>query len=81
MTGRMRMADMIRFSVATVLGLAVAFPLYYVVAGSFFSIGEFSSYPPTLFPRSLSAITFVRALRESMVARFKIGRAASRERV
>ncbi len=72
MTGRMRMADMIRFSVATVLGLAVAFPLYYVVAGSFFSIGEFSSYPPTLFPRSLSAINFVRALRESMVARFML---------
>jgi sn-glycerol 3-phosphate transport system permease protein len=66
------MADMIRFSVATVLGLAVAFPLYYVVAGSFFSIGEFSSYPPTLFPRSLSAINFVRALRESMVARFML---------
>lgn len=72
MTGRMRMADMIRFSVASVLGLAVVFPLYYVVAGSFFSIGEFSSYPPTLFPRSLSAINFVRALRESMVARFML---------
>lgn len=72
MTGRMRMAEMIRFSVASVLGLAVVFPLYYVVAGSFFSIGEFSSYPPTLFPRSLSVINFVRALRESMVARFML---------
>lgn len=72
MKARMKRSDIAKAAGATVLGLAVVFPIYYAFAASFFSIGEFSSYPPTLVPRSLSPVNYVRALTESMLPRFMV---------
>ena len=58
--------------VATIMGLVVVFPIYYAVAASFFSVGEFSSYPPRLFPSSFSPVHYVRAITESPLLRFMI---------
>jgi sn-glycerol 3-phosphate transport system permease protein len=57
---------------ATLLGLIVVFPIYYAFAASFFSIGEFASYPPKLFPSSFSPVHYVRAVTGSPLVRFMV---------
>ncbi len=55
---------------ATLLGFVVVFPIYYTVAASFFSLHEFSMFPPRLFPTSFSPIHYIRAITESPLLRF-----------
>jgi sn-glycerol 3-phosphate transport system permease protein len=62
--------DVVEFLVALLLGAIVVFPLYYVFAGAFFTISEFSAYPPLLVPSSLSLDNLMRAIRKSMLLRF-----------
>lgn len=40
------------YAVALAAGLVIVFPVLYGILGAFKSAAEFSSYPPTLFPRS-----------------------------
>ncbi len=65
-------SDIVKATGATMLGLVVVFPIYYAFSASFFTIGEFSTYPPTLFPSTLSLVNYIRALTESMLARFMV---------
>ncbi len=57
---------------ATSLGLLVVFPIYYAIAASFFSIDEFATYPPRLFPSSFSSVHYVRAITGSPLLRFML---------
>lgn len=70
MKSTMKTSDKLKFLLATILGIVVVFPIYYAFAASFFTVGEFSTYPPTLFPSSLSLIQYVRAVTESPLIRF-----------
>lgn len=72
MKTRIRIHGAFESVIATILGLIAVFPIYYMVAGAFFSVSEFSSYPPTLFPSSLKFSNFARALSESMISRFMV---------
>ncbi|MEU8224750.1 carbohydrate ABC transporter permease [Kribbella sp. NPDC048915] len=49
----MRPGRIITYVVLVGAALLVVFPVYYVIAGSFMSPGQISSYPPDLFPRGL----------------------------
>lgn len=64
--------DVMKALVATLLGLVVMFPICYAFSASFFTIQEFSSYPPKLFPSSFSLHNYVRALTESLLMRFMV---------
>ena len=57
---------------ATIFGLVVTFPIYYMVAGSFFSIREFSSFPPTIVPSTIRLLNIQRAINESTLIRFML---------
>lgn len=55
------------------LGLFVAFPLYYVILAGFKTEGEFGSFPPTILPNSFTYIeNFKEVLFNSMIPRFML---------
>ena len=62
--------DMLKIVISTLIGIVVLFPIYYILAGSFFSIGEFSTATPTMFPSTFKLTNYVRALRDTMLMRF-----------
>jgi sn-glycerol 3-phosphate transport system permease protein len=66
----MRRDEVVKAIVATLLGLILVFPIYYTFAASFFEVHQFSASPPHLFPTNFSLHNYVRALRESHLARF-----------
>ncbi len=70
MSKRIQRVHGIKFISATLLGIIVVFPIYYIFAASFFSLSEFSTYPPTIIPSSLALVQYVRALTESPLIRF-----------
>jgi sn-glycerol 3-phosphate transport system permease protein len=70
MMNRRTAFDSVKMLAATTIGLVVVFPLYYIFAGAFYKIGEFTAYPPTLFPDSFQLGNFIRALRDTLLIRF-----------
>ena len=68
----MTKTEIIKAIAATILGLFIVFPIYYAIAASFFTITEFSTYPPMLFPSHISMVNYVRALSESLLVRFMV---------
>ncbi len=68
----MTKAEIMKALIATILGLLLVFPIYYTIVASFFTVTEFSTYPPTLFPSQISLINYVRALSESLLMRFMV---------
>lgn len=64
------MFPLLRTVLVILLAMITLFPLYYLFVGSFFSIGEFSSYPPKLFPSQLHWTNYLRATQESPLIRF-----------
>jgi sn-glycerol 3-phosphate transport system permease protein len=52
-TLRKGLADAAVAAAALAVGLVIVFPVLYGILGAFKSAAEFSSYPPTLFPKSL----------------------------
>lgn len=59
-----------RTLLVVLLALITLFPFYYLFVGSFFSIEEFSTYPPKLFPLRLTLNNYLRAVKESPLLRF-----------
>ncbi|PKL11946.1 MAG: carbohydrate ABC transporter permease [Spirochaetae bacterium HGW-Spirochaetae-8] len=70
MITRAKVFDGLKLLIASILGLVVVFPLYYIFAGAFFEIGEFTTYSPTLFPASFQLNNFIRALQDTYLLRF-----------
>lgn len=55
------------------LGLIVAFPLYYAILAGFKTEGEFGAFPPTILPNSFAYIdNFKEVLFNSMIPRFML---------
>ena len=68
----MRKKNVYKTVVATLLGLVVLFPIYYAFVASFFSLRDFTSPIPLLFPPQFSFHNYVRALTESLLPRFMV---------
>jgi sn-glycerol 3-phosphate transport system permease protein len=66
----MKKGELAKAITATLLALVVLFPIYWAFSASFFSLKEFSAFPPLLFPKSFSLDNFRRALTESLLPRF-----------
>ncbi|MFA5514375.1 MAG: carbohydrate ABC transporter permease [Sphaerochaetaceae bacterium] len=64
--------NIVKGAVATLFGLIVIFPIFYAFSASFFSVSDFSTYPPKIFPPGFSPHNYVRAFKESLLLRFML---------
>lgn len=64
--------NVIKAIVATFFGLIVVFPIFYAFSASFFSVSDFSTYPPKIIAPSFNGTNYVRAFKESLLLRFML---------
>lgn len=70
---RARRREMLVSLLALLIGLVLIFPIVYGVLGAFKTPAEFSSYPPTVFPKSLTNLdNFKNALHQAPFLRFML---------
>lgn len=72
MKHKIKMGEIVRGTIATLIGLVIVFPIFYAFSASFFSVQEFAVYPPRILPKSLSLHNYIRVFRESLLFRFMI---------
>ncbi|MGI6466871.1 MAG: carbohydrate ABC transporter permease [Sphaerochaetaceae bacterium] len=72
MRNRFLKTELLKGIAATLLGLAIIFPIYYAFVASFFTIQDFSLYPPKIFITSLNWQNYIRAFKESLLFRFML---------
>jgi hypothetical protein len=72
MRHKIKKGEIVKGSIATLVGLVIVFPIFYALSASFFSVQDFAVYPPQILPKALSFHNYLRAFRESLLFRFML---------